>query len=87
MNCAINSLPLPLSPVMNTEASERATFRATSIICRNELDTPRTVILSLCPCSLSSSTWAWCDSFAAIAMCAARPTSTCSWVAEKGFGK
>src|SRR5207248_2762954 len=31
MNCAIISLPLPLSPVMNTDASVGATLRASSI--------------------------------------------------------
>src|SRR5437016_2832643 len=31
MNCAIISLPLPLSPVMKTDASVGATFRASSI--------------------------------------------------------
>src|SRR2546427_170693 len=35
MNCATSSLPAPLSPVMNTDASVAATLRASSIAWRN----------------------------------------------------
>ena len=46
MNWAIISLPLPLSPVMNTDASVGATLRANSIARRNDGAVPRSVILS-----------------------------------------
>src|SRR5882762_10496248 len=51
MNCAINSLPEPLAPVMNTDASVGATRRARSIAWRNIGETPRTWTRSLLPCS------------------------------------
>src|SRR2546422_732614 len=47
INWAISSLPLPLSPVMNTDASVGATLRASSIARWNAGAVPSSVILSL----------------------------------------
>ena len=70
----MTSLPVPLSPLMNTEASVAATFRASSTALRNRGEIPIRAILSLWPCYI-------------ITACEARPMSTWRWVAEKGLGR
>jgi hypothetical protein len=50
MNWAMTSLPVPLSPLMNTDASVAATFRASSTALRNSGEIPISAILSLWPC-------------------------------------
>src|SRR3972149_1304498 len=57
MNCAISSLPAPLSPVMNTDASVRATLRAKSIARWNAGALPNTATLSPPPFSALPPPW------------------------------
>ncbi|PYP16389.1 MAG: hypothetical protein DMD52_07750 [Gemmatimonadetes bacterium] len=87
MNCAIISLPLPLSPVMKTEASVGATLRASSIARRNAGAVPSRVILSLCACRRSNSSCCSRVSRATASVCTARPIKTWRWEAENGFGR
>ena len=49
MNWAMTSLPVPLSPLMKTEASVAATLRASSTALRNSGEMPISAILSLWP--------------------------------------
>ena len=87
MNCAITSLPVPLSPLMKTEASVAATLRASSTAFRNDGDMPMRAILSLCPCCFMSWTRRSWASRPTMTAWEARPISTCRWVAEKGLGR
>ena len=87
MNCAISSFPVPLSPVMKTDASVGATLRASSMACRNAGELPRTTILSLWPWRFFWSSRAAFAARAAMTTCAARPTRTWRWAAENGFGR
>ena len=87
MNWAITSLPVPLSPLIKTEASVAATFRASSTAFRKSGEMPMSAILSLCPCCFISWTRRSCASRDIMTACEARPMSTCRWVAEKGFGR
>ena len=83
----MTSLPVPLSPLMNTEASVAATFRASSTAWRNSGEIPIRAILSLCPFCFMSWTRRSCASRDIITACEARPISTCRWVALKGLGR
>ncbi len=87
MNWAMTSLPVPLSPLMKTEASVPATFRARSTACRKSGEIPMSAILSLCPfCFINWTRRSWA-SRAIITACDARPMSTWRWVALNGFGR
>ena len=87
MNWAITSLPVPLSPLMNTDASVPATLRARSTAWRNSGEMPIRAILSLWPFCFMSWTRRSCASRDIMTACDARPISTCRWVAENGFGR
>ncbi len=83
----MTSLPVPLSPLMNTDASVAATFRASSTAFRNSGEMPMRAILSLCPCCFISWTRRSCASRDIMTAWEARPISTCRWVAENGLGR
>ena len=87
MNWAMTSLPVPLSPLMNTDASVAATFRASSTALRNSGEIPISAILSLCPCCFMSWTRRSCASRDIITAWEARPISTWRCVAENGLGR
>jgi len=87
MNCAINSLPEPLAPVMNTEASVGATRRARSIARRKIGATPSTCTRSLLPCSFTKSACCCFESVATLTVCTARPMRIWKCVAENGLGR
>ena len=86
MNCAISSLPAPLSPVMNTEAFVGATLRACSMAARNGGAVPSNSTLSLFPPAGREDSCARV-SRATITACAARPTMICSCVPVNGLGR
>ena len=83
----MTSLPVPLSPEMNTEASVAATFRARSTALRKVGEIPISEILSLWPPCLASCCLRSRVSRATMTAWEARPISTCRWVAENGFGR
>ncbi len=87
MNWAMSSLPVPLSPLMSTEASVPATLRASSTALRNAGETP--IIANLSPTPVCCISWArrsWVSRDTMTA-CDARPIRTCRWVAENGLGR
>ena len=85
MNCAMSSLPAPLSPVMNTDALVGATLRACSTAARNEGAVPSSNILSLLAPGLAAGSCARV-SRATMTECAARPTAIWSCVPVNGLG-
>ena len=87
MKCAISSLPEPLAPVMNTDASVAATLRARAIASRNAGALPSTVMRSLLPCSASACSRTARVSRATMTVCAARPMRICKCVALNGLGR
>jgi hypothetical protein len=87
MNCAICSLPVPLSPEMKTDASVAATFRASARTRWNAADPPSSATFSLWPCFSSSVRSSAFDSRATSTACAARPIRICRWLAANGFGR
>ena len=88
MSCAITSLPTPLSPVMNTDASVGATRRAMPTTLWNAGETPISEApAAAAPASPSAPARRSPDSRATNTVCAARPIRISRCVAEKGFGR
>ena len=85
MYCANSSFPVPLSPVMNTDASVGATLSALLTASRIDAETPRILV----PLSTSSpSRWdGWLTFCARMRVKAARPIRTRSCVAVNGLGR
>ena len=83
----MTSLPVPLSPLMNTEASVGATLRASSTALRKVGEIPMSASYSLWPCCFISCTRRSCASRDIITAWEARPINTCRWVAENGLGR
>ena len=90
MNCAIISLPVPLSPLIMTEASVAATFCASSTAFVKDGEIPSRASDSPAPFGVTTDgllSFAILVVLALAAVCAARPIRTCRCEAEKGFGR
>ncbi len=87
MNWAMSSLPVPLSPLMSTEASVPATLRASSTAFRKLGDTP--IMWNFSPMPDCAMSWARRSCVSRVTMTAweARPIRTWRWVAENGLGR
>ena len=86
MNWAMSSLPDPLSPVMNAEASVGATRRASAMTSRNTGAAPSTGSASLARSGKGCAPSAR-DSRPTTTACTARPMRISSWVAENALGR
>ncbi len=83
----MTSLPVPLSPLMKTDASVGATLRASSTALRNNGEMPINAWVSDCECCRITCSRRSAASRPLRIACDARPISTCRWVAENGFGR